>query len=53
MTLARVKRGRWATRLEPAGLPSAFDAGRVTLYRSTLRPQGALYDPLGGLELRA
>ena len=49
LTLARVKRGR---------APGAADPGRgrrhrtrsrppsVTLYRSTLRPQGALYEPL-------
>ena len=49
ITLARVKRGR---RRVP-GLPeapappgSAFPASELTLYRSTLRPQGALYEPL-------
>jgi hypothetical protein len=31
---------------EPAPPRDAFDAGVVTLYRSTLRPQGAVYDPL-------
>jgi RNA 2',3'-cyclic 3'-phosphodiesterase len=51
MTLARVKRGRRAEALEAAGLPEAFDAGRVTLYRSTLRPQGAVYDALAQVEL--
>ena len=34
----------------PPGEP--FDAPVVTLYRSTLRPQGALYEPLG-VRLRA
>ena len=51
MTLARVKRGRRATPLDAAGLPDAFDAGRVTLYRSTLRPQGAVYDALARVGL--
>ncbi len=49
VTLARVKRGeRRAPPLPddppPPGEP--FDAGVVTLYRSTLRPHGALYEPL-------
>jgi 2'-5' RNA ligase len=49
VTLARVKRGehRAAPLPEeppPPGRP--FDAPEVTLYRSTLRPQGALYEPL-------
>ncbi len=51
MTLARVKRGRRAGPLRARGLPAPFDAGRVTLYRSTLRPQGAVYDPLAQVEL--
>ena len=48
LTLARVKRGEQATPMPdqppPPGEP--FEAGVVTLYRSTLRPQGALYEPL-------
>jgi RNA 2',3'-cyclic 3'-phosphodiesterase len=48
VTLARVKRGERAAampeRPPPPGEP--FDAAVVTLYRSTLRPQGALYEPL-------
>jgi RNA 2',3'-cyclic 3'-phosphodiesterase len=48
VTLARVKRGeRRVPPLRddpPPGEP--FDAAAVTLYRSTLRPQGALYEPL-------
>jgi 2'-5' RNA ligase len=48
MTLARVKRGvRRAPPLpddEPPREP--FAAAELTLYRSTLRPQGALYEPL-------
>jgi RNA 2',3'-cyclic 3'-phosphodiesterase len=51
LTLARVKRGRRAAPLEAKGLPARFGAGRLTLYRSTLRPQGAVYEPLAGLEL--
>jgi RNA 2',3'-cyclic 3'-phosphodiesterase len=50
VTLARAKRGKSPRRLEPPDLPpelrSPFTAGEVTLYRSTLRPQGALYEPL-------
>ena len=49
LTLARVKRGE--RRVAPlAGEPrppsEPFEAPVVTLYRSTLRPQGALYEPL-------
>ena len=49
MTLARVTRGERrvappADQPAPPGEP--FDAAVVTLYRSTLRPQGALYEPL-------
>jgi RNA 2',3'-cyclic 3'-phosphodiesterase len=49
ITLARVKRGeRRVPPLAdgPAPPAAAFDAGELTLYRSTLRPQGALYEPL-------
>jgi RNA 2',3'-cyclic 3'-phosphodiesterase len=35
----------------PEGMEHAFGAVRVTLYRSTLRPQGAEYTPLAGLDL--
>jgi 2'-5' RNA ligase len=35
----------------PESLRQAFQAHRVTLYRSTLRPQGAIYEPLARLEL--
>jgi 2'-5' RNA ligase len=49
VTLARVKRGE--RRVEalpdaPAPPAAAFEACELTLYRSTLRPQGALYEPL-------
>jgi 2'-5' RNA ligase len=46
ITLARVKRGMRADPLEPGSLPPPFEAADLTLYRSTLRPQGAVYDPL-------
>jgi 2'-5' RNA ligase len=51
MTLARVKRGRRAEPLEASDMPAAFDAPGLTLYRSTLRPQGAVYDALARVEL--
>jgi RNA 2',3'-cyclic 3'-phosphodiesterase len=49
VTLARVKRGeRRVPGLpdEPAPPSAPFEAGAVTLYRSTLRPQGSIYEPL-------
>jgi RNA 2',3'-cyclic 3'-phosphodiesterase len=52
VTLARVKRGARAGPLgdlPPPGDP--FEAGALTLYRSTLRPQGALYEPLARTRL--
>jgi 2'-5' RNA ligase len=53
VTFARVKRGRRATPLEADPPPSnAFDAREVTLYRSILRPQGALYEPQERLRLQ-
>jgi 2'-5' RNA ligase len=51
MTLARVKRNRRAAPLEAAAMPGPFEAPALTLYRSTLRPQGAVYDPLRRVEL--
>jgi 2'-5' RNA ligase len=54
ITLARVKRGvRRAAQLEPERLPPPFEARRLTLYRSTLHPSGAIYDPLASDELSA
>jgi 2'-5' RNA ligase len=53
VTLARVKRGARAEPLPEAPGPPGepFPASQVTLYRSTLRPQGAVYDPLARTEL--
>jgi RNA 2',3'-cyclic 3'-phosphodiesterase len=49
LTLARAKRGERRPPplpAEPAPPSEAFEANELTLYRSTLRPQGAQYDPL-------
>ena len=49
VTLARVKKGKRRVAPLPDQPPpprESFDAPVVTLYRSTLRPQGALYEPL-------
>jgi 2'-5' RNA ligase len=47
VTLARVKRGERAVPLEGPPAPAdPFEASDLTLYRSTLRPQGAIYEPL-------
>jgi 2'-5' RNA ligase len=54
ITLARVKRKeRRVAPLpdSPAPPGEAFSASELTLYRSTLRPQGALYEPLARAEL--
>jgi RNA 2',3'-cyclic 3'-phosphodiesterase len=54
VTLARVKRGERAAPLDgPPPPPEPFDADSLTLYRSTLRPQGALYEPLARASLRS
>ena len=55
VTLARVKRDCWrAPPLDGTEPPPAepFEASEVTLYRSTLRPQGALYEPLARTTLK-
>jgi RNA 2',3'-cyclic 3'-phosphodiesterase len=49
VTLARVKKGERRVAPLPDAPPppsTPFLAARLTLYRSTLRPQGALYEPL-------
>jgi 2'-5' RNA ligase len=49
VTLARVKRGERRVAplpADPAPPAEPFEARDLTLYRSTLRPQGALYEPL-------
>jgi 2'-5' RNA ligase len=56
VTLARVKRDKPAPSIETMpGLPDEvrrpFTPDRATLYRSTLTPRGAVYDPLHGVEL--
>ena len=52
VTLARVKRDRRAQPLPPDPPPlEPFRAPQLTLYRSTLRPQGAQYDPLAEVRL--
>ncbi|MBN1530070.1 MAG: RNA 2',3'-cyclic phosphodiesterase [Thermoleophilaceae bacterium] len=55
VTLARAKRGERRVDTLPAGRPPlpAFEPTELTLYRSTLRPQGALYEPLGRTTLAA
>jgi RNA 2',3'-cyclic 3'-phosphodiesterase len=55
LTLARVKRNeRRVPGLTPAPAPDdLIVAGELTLYRSTLRPQGALYEPLARHRLGA
>jgi len=54
VTLARVKRGARPDVPGGPGPPgAAFAASELTLYRSTLRPQGALYEPLARLALVA
>jgi RNA 2',3'-cyclic 3'-phosphodiesterase len=57
VTLARGKRNRALPRLDhppavPATLEREFAPARATLYRSTLTPQGAIYDSLSELALR-
>jgi 2'-5' RNA ligase len=54
LTLARVKRGERgvATLAGDPGPSEPFRATQLTLYRSTLRPQGALYEPLARSSLR-
>ena len=52
VTLARVKRGARAGPLpELPPPPATMQATELTLYRSTLRPQGALYEPLANVRL--
>jgi RNA 2',3'-cyclic 3'-phosphodiesterase len=55
ITLARVKRNAFAPPPEPGPPPPAdpWEAAAVTLYRSTLLPQGARYDALERVPLGA
>ena len=55
VTLARGKRNRPLPRMEATPLPPAltrpFTPERATLYRSTLTPRGAVYEPLAHIDL--
>jgi 2'-5' RNA ligase len=55
VTLLRAKRNSPLAALEGSQLPEElrrpFRADRATLYRSTLAPQGAVYEPLAAMEL--
>lgn len=51
VTLARVKRGARAEPLDADPPAGPLRAAQVTLYRSFLRPQGALYEPQARLVL--
>jgi 2'-5' RNA ligase len=51
ITIARVKRTARAVPLEAPLPPEPVRADAVTLYRSVLRPQGALYVPEGRMAL--
>ena len=58
VTLARVRKRQRRAKLPrqvevpelPAALRRPFTAGRVTLFRSTLKPSGAVYDALASTE---
>jgi RNA 2',3'-cyclic 3'-phosphodiesterase len=51
VTLARVKKGGRAKRLEPEPPGEEFKASEVTLYRSRLSPKGASYEMLERVRL--
>jgi RNA 2',3'-cyclic 3'-phosphodiesterase len=52
LTLARVKRSvRRAPPLQEKPPTSPFATRQLTVYRSTLRPQGALYEPLASFTM--
>ncbi len=55
VTLARAKRSERGVAPLAGGAPppGGIEPGELTLYRSTLRPQGALYEPLGRTALAA
>jgi 2'-5' RNA ligase len=57
VTLARAKRDRPAPRIEASSVPEAlrrpFRADQATLYKSTLTPRGAVYEPLARAGLSA
>jgi 2'-5' RNA ligase len=45
VTLARVRKGHSIREVPSGRPPGPFTADRVVLYRSTLRQDGAVYDP--------
>jgi 2'-5' RNA ligase len=51
VTLARVRKGERAKRLEVEPLDERFEASEVTLYRSRLSPKGARYEALERVRL--
>lgn len=56
VTIGRVKSARNLERLRaalPSGPIAAFEAREMVLMRSTLRPQGPVYEPLGAFPFRS
>ena len=53
VTLARVRKGHRVRELRSGRPPGKFTADRVVLYRSTLRPDGAVYEAQRGFTLEA
>jgi RNA 2',3'-cyclic 3'-phosphodiesterase len=53
VTLARVRKGQRVRELSSGRPPGPFTADNVVLYRSTLRPDGAVYEPQRGFTLEA
>jgi 2'-5' RNA ligase len=52
VTLARVRRGQRVRSVRSGRPPSTFSADQVVLYRSILRREGALYEPLRAFTLK-
>jgi RNA 2',3'-cyclic 3'-phosphodiesterase len=53
VTLARVRKGHRVRDVPSGRPPGPFTADSVVLYRSTLRPDGAVYEPQRGFTLEA
>ena len=51
VTLARVRKGQRVREVDSRRVPGRFTADAVVLYRSTLRPDGAVYEPQRGFTL--